>query len=85
MSAQEGWIMKKLLVLGPGCPRCETLAKLTEQAAEQLGDPYELEKITDIKRFAEFGLMMTPGLVVDGKLKLQGKVPSLDELKNLIS
>ena len=77
--------MKKILVLGPGCPRCETLAKLTRQAADQLGIAYELEKLTDIKQFPIYGLMMTPGLVVDGQLKVQGKVPSLDEIKTMLA
>lgn len=77
--------MKKLIVLGPGCPRCETLATLTRQAADQLGIAYELEKLTDIKQFPKFGLMMTPGLVVDGTLKVQGKLPSLDELKAMLA
>jgi small redox-active disulfide protein 2 len=77
--------MKKLIVLGPGCPRCETLANLTKQAAEQLGIEYEMEKIADIKRFIEFGLMMTPGLVVDGEVKVQGKVPSIDDIKTMLA
>jgi len=77
--------VRKLIVLGPGCPRCETLAKLTGQAADQLGIDYQLEKLTDIKQFMQYGLMMTPGLVVDGELKVQGKVPSVDELKALLS
>ena len=77
--------MRKIVVLGPGCPRCETLAKLTRQAADQLGIAYELEKLTDIKQFPTYGLMMTPGLVVDGKLEIQGKVPSLDEIKALLA
>jgi small redox-active disulfide protein 2 len=77
--------MRKILVLGPGCPRCETLAKLTRQAADQLGIAYELEKLTDIKQFPTYGLMMTPGLVVDGQLKVQGKVPSLDEIKSMLA
>jgi small redox-active disulfide protein 2 len=77
--------MKKILVLGPGCPRCETLAKLTRQAADQLGIAYELEKLTDIKQFPTYGLMMTPGLVVDGQLKVQGKIPSLDEIKTMLA
>ena len=76
--------MKKLIVLGPGCPRCETLARVTREAADELGIDYELEKLTDIKQFPNYGLMMTPGLVVDGKLKVQGKVPSLDEIKSLL-
>ena len=77
--------MKKILVLGPGCPRCETLAKVTKQAADQLGIDYELEKLTEIKQFPSYGLMMTPGLVVDGQLKVQGKVPSIDEIKSMLA
>jgi len=77
--------VKQIKVLGPGCPRCERLAALTKTAADQLGIAYELEKITDIKRFLEFGLMMTPGLVVDGELRVQGNVPSVDEIKTLLA
>jgi small redox-active disulfide protein 2 len=77
--------MKKILVLGPGCARCETLANVTRQAADQLGIEYELEKLTDIKQFSSYGLMMTPGLVVDGELKVQGKVPSLDEIESMLA
>jgi small redox-active disulfide protein 2 len=77
--------MKELRVLGPGCPRCEQLLRLTGQAAEEIGIEYHLEKITDITKFSDFGLMMTPGLVVDGELKLQGKVPSLDEIKSMLA
>ena len=77
--------MKKIIVLGPGCPRCENLAKLTRQAADQLGIEYELEKLTDIMQFARFGVMMTPGLVVDGELKVQGKVPSVDDIKAMLA
>jgi small redox-active disulfide protein 2 len=76
--------MKKIIVLGPGCPRCETLAGLARQAADQLGIDYQLEKITDIARFAQFGVMVTPGLVVDGELKVHGRVPSLEELKAIL-
>ena len=77
--------MKKIIVLGPGCPRCETLAKLTREAADHIGIEYEFEKVTDIKEFMKFGMMMTPGLVVDGELKVQGKVPSLDEIKSMLA
>ncbi len=77
--------MKQILVLGPGCPRCETLAKLTEQVADAAGLDYELTKVTDIKRFPSYGVMMTPALVVDGTLKVQGKVPSLDELTAMLT
>jgi small redox-active disulfide protein 2 len=77
--------MKKLLVLGPGCPRCETLYDLTRQAADEIGVEYEIEKLTDITQFARFGVMMTPGLIVDGKLVVHGKVPTLDEVKDLLA
>lgn len=77
--------MKELRVLGPGCPRCEQLLRLTGQAAEEIGIEYHLEKITDITRFSDFGLMMTPGLVVDGELRVQGKVPSIDEIKAMLA
>jgi small redox-active disulfide protein 2 len=59
--------------------------KITKQAADQLGIEYELEKLTDIKQFSSYGLMMTPGLVVDGHLKVQGKVPSVDEIKTMLA
>lgn len=77
--------MKKIVVLGPGCPRCETLADAAKQAADRLGIEYELEKLTDIKQFSSYGVMMTPGLVVDGELKVQGRVPSLDEIKAMLA
>ena len=76
--------MKEIIVLGPGCARCDTLARLAAQAAEELGVEYALEKITDIQRFPSFGVMMTPGLVVDGELKMQGKVPTVDEIKAMM-
>lgn len=77
--------MKQIKVLGPGCPRCEKLAAIAKTAADELGIEYELEKITEIKRFVEFGLMMTPGLVVDGDLRVQGNVPSVDEIKTMLA
>jgi small redox-active disulfide protein 2 len=76
--------VKKLIVLGPGCPRCDQLLRLTGQAAEELGIEYHLEKLTDITRFSDFGGMMTPGLIVDGELKVQGKVPSIEEIKAML-
>jgi small redox-active disulfide protein 2 len=76
--------MKKLIVVGPGCNRCRSLAAATRQAADQLGIDYELEEITEIKQFARYGVMMTPGLVVDGELKVHGKVPTVDELVALL-
>jgi small redox-active disulfide protein 2 len=76
--------MKKIEVLGTGCAKCEKLAELTEQAAKELGLEYELVKVTDIMAITERGVIMTPGLVVDGEVKVTGKLPSLDELKGMI-
>ncbi len=76
--------MKKLQVLGTGCAKCAALADTAKQAADELGIPCELEKVTDVLRFADFGVMVTPALVVDGVVKCAGKVPSLHEAKTLI-
>ena len=56
----------------------------TEKAAQDLGLPYDLEKVTDLKLIMAFGVMMTPALVVDGKVKLSGKVPGVAELKAIL-
>jgi small redox-active disulfide protein 2 len=80
----EERVMKQLKVLGPGCSRCEQLAQSTRAAADELELEYELEKISDLSKFIDYGLMMTPGLIVDGELKVQGKVPSIEELKDLL-
>jgi small redox-active disulfide protein 2 len=74
----------KIQILGTGCAKCNNLTHATEQAAQSLGLPYELEKVTDLKRIMEFGVMTTPALVVDGKVKVSGKVPSVDEIKVLL-
>jgi small redox-active disulfide protein 2 len=76
--------MKKLQVLGPGCPKCMELAKRTEEAARAAGGDYEVEKVSDLSKIMAFGVMMTPALVVDGEVKVVGQVPSVDEIKKLI-
>lgn len=77
--------MKKLQILGAGCARCSALTAVTRRAANDLGLAYEIEKVTDMMRFAEFGVMITPALVVDGVVKTSGKVPSLAEAKTFLS
>jgi small redox-active disulfide protein 2 len=76
--------MKKLQVLGPGCPKCVELAKRTAEAAKAAGGEYEVEKVSDLGKIMAFGVMMTPALVVDGQVKVVGQVPSVDEIKKLI-
>ena len=77
--------MKKLQILGTGCPKCKKLAENTEAAAKDLGIEYEIEKVTDINEIMNFGVMMTPALAVDNEVKIVGKVPSADEIKRLLS
>ena len=76
--------MKKLQVLGPGCPKCEELAKRTEEAARAAGMDYRLEKVKDLKEIMAFGVFTTPALVVDGEVKVAGQVPSVTEIKKLL-
>jgi len=76
--------MKSIKILGTGCAKCNKLYDLTDQAAGQLGVEYQMEKVTDMKKFADYGVMMTPALVVDGEVKSTGKVPSVEQLQELI-
>jgi small redox-active disulfide protein 2 len=77
--------MKKLQILGTGCPKCKKLAENAEAAAKALGIEYELVKVTNIAEIMKFGVMLTPALAVDGVVKVAGKVPSVDEVKPLLS
>lgn len=76
--------MKTIQILGSGCAKCQKLADAAEAAARDLGVDYRLEKITDINRFAEFGVMMTPAMVVDGELKVSGKIPTDQVLRQML-
>lgn len=77
--------MRLLQVLGPGCPKCEKLADSVQTAADEAGMEYQLEKITDITRIMELRVMTTPALIVDGEVKVVGRVPSVEELKKIIA
>lgn len=76
---------KLLQVLGPGCPKCEKLKANAEAAAKELGIDATVEKITDITQITAFGVMMTPALVIDGEVKVVGKVSSTEEIKQLLA
>ena len=76
--------MKKIQILGTGCPKCRQLTENAEIAAKDLGIEYEIEKVSDINKIMEFGIMITPALAIDGEVKLAGKVASPDEIKKLI-
>ncbi len=76
--------MRKIQILGTGCAKCEKLAANAKQAADRLGLDYELEKITELNQIMSFGVMTTPGLAVDGKVLIAGKVPSPAEIEKLL-
>jgi small redox-active disulfide protein 2 len=77
--------MKKIQILGTGCAKCKKLAELAEEAANELDIQYELEKVTDLNDIMNFGVMVTPALVVDGEVKVAGKIPKIDDIKKMLS
>ena len=77
--------MKKIQVLGTGCPKCKLLTANAEAAAKEMGIEYELTKVTDINEIIKFGVMSTPALVVDGQVKVSGRVPSPEDIKKLLA
>lgn len=74
-----------LEILGSGCAKCKKLEELTKEAVGELGVNALVNHVTDIKVIMNYGVMTTPALVVDGVVKVAGKVPSKDEIKKLIS
>lgn len=77
--------MKKLQILGMGCPKCKKLMENTEAAAKALGVEYTMEKVTDINEIMKFGVMVTPALAVDGEVKVVGKVPEPDAIMDMLA
>ncbi len=75
----------EIKILGTGCPKCKTLEKLTREVIEQNGIDATVTKVEDIVDIMNYGVMMTPALVVDGKVVVKGRVPSADEIKKLIT
>ena len=77
--------MKKIQILGTGCPKCKALSENAETAAKNLGIEYEIEKVTNIADIMKFGVMLTPALAVDGEVKVVGKVPSPEEIEKMLA
>jgi len=77
--------MKLIQILGTGCPKCKKLEENTRLAAKAIGLECEVLKVTDINAIMHMGVMMTPGLAIDGKVVMSGKVPSVDELKQILT
>jgi small redox-active disulfide protein 2 len=76
--------MKLVQILGTGCAKCEKLKKNAEEAVKASGADARVEKVTDIVKITSFGVMMTPALAIDGKVKAVGKVPSVEEITELL-
>lgn len=74
----------KIEILGTGCAKCNTLAENARLAAEKAGIDYELVKVTNLAQIASYGVMVTPALVIDGAVKISGKVASPDEIEALL-
>ena len=77
--------MKDIKILGGGCAKCDKLEDVSRKAAEELGMEFILEKVKDINQIMDYGVMVTPALVVDGKVKVSGKVPSVEDVKKILA
>jgi len=77
--------MKSILILGPGCSKCKVLASHAEQAVSELGIECEVTKITDLQQIMALGVMMTPGLVIDGNVRSVGRVVPVEEIKQMLA
>ncbi|QGY48017.1 thioredoxin family protein [Maribellus comscasis] len=75
----------EIKVLGTGCAKCKKLEQITENVVKEMGLDASIEKIEDIYKIMQFGVMQTPGLVVNGKVVLTGRLPKSDELRNLLT
>ena len=71
-------------ILGTGCSKCKTLEKMTREVVEQNGIDATISKVEDIMEIMKYGIMTTPALVVDEKVEIKGRVPSIDEIKRVL-
>ena len=76
--------MKEIKILGTGCPKCEELAKRAENAAQNSGIEYKLEKVKEINDILAAGAMITPALMIDGEIKVAGKIPTVEAIKEML-
>jgi len=74
----------KIEILGTGCPKCKKLHELTEEIINELGVSAEIIKVTDINKIVDYGVMVTPTLVIEGDVRVVGKIPSKEEIKRWI-
>jgi small redox-active disulfide protein 2 len=72
-------------ILGTGCPRCRTLEQLTRNAVAEMEIDAEIEKVDDIIKIINYGVMSTPALLIDERIALSGRVPSMAEMKDILT
>ena len=77
--------MKKIQILGLGCPKCQKLYDLAEEEVKELGIEYEMEKVDDINKIFDMGAMTTPALAINGDIKFSGNIPNKEDLKKIIA
>jgi len=75
----------EIRILGTGCPKCHKLEEETRHAAAEMGLDCNIEKVSELKDIMAYGVMMTPALVVDGEVKVVGKVPAREDIKKLLA
>ena len=75
----------RIQVLGMGCAKCEKLEERTRMAAAELGLEFQVEKVKDLEQIMSFGVMVTPALVVDGVVKVAGRVPGVEDIKKMLA
>ncbi|MBN2374649.1 TM0996/MTH895 family glutaredoxin-like protein [bacterium] len=77
--------MRNIQILGVGCPKCKKLEENALAAAKEMNIEYEITKVTQVSEIMKYGVMVTPALVIDGDVKVAGKVPSVEEVKKILS
>ncbi len=75
----------KIEILSRGCAKCETLELIVREIVAEHGLPAEISKVTDVNKMIDYGVMLTPGLVIDGKVKVTGRLPSRDEIEEILT
>lgn len=77
--------MREVKVLGPGCPKCRALEEEVRKVVAELGLAVKVEKVSDVGEIIKYGVVLTPALVVDGEVKVSGRVPSREEIKRWLT
>ena len=75
----------KIQILGTGCPKCKQLTEHAQRAVDELGLECEIEKVTEMDKILSFGILMTPGLALDGEVLASGKLLSVEKIKEILN